>query len=72
MMQRIGLTDLPRYTGIFWREQVRSRVLCVYRLSPPSLRNQLSTRMEYLIQGLGFWNGASCHLIVKRLFANFT
>jgi hypothetical protein len=54
------------------REQVRSRALCVYVLPRRcQLSNQLSARMERLIQRLGFWNGGSCHLIVKRLFANF-
>jgi hypothetical protein len=35
-----------------------------------SLRNQLSMRMECLIQRQEFGNGGSCHLIVKLLFAN--
>ena len=47
---------------------------CALRLrfafSDSSLRNQ-SARMECLIQELGLWNGGSCHLIVKGLFANF-
>jgi hypothetical protein len=42
-----------------------------FATSDTSLRNQLSTHMECLIQELGFWNGSSCHLIVKRLFPKF-
>jgi hypothetical protein len=54
------------------REQVRSRGPRLrLTTADASLRNQLSTRMECLIQWLGFWNGGSCHLIVKGLFANF-
>jgi hypothetical protein len=71
MMPRIGLTRCnrpPLYTGA-------GSLPCALHLrfatSDASLRNQLSTRMECLIHGLGFWNGGSCHLIVKRLFANF-
>ena len=42
---------------------------CALRLrfafSDSSLRNQLSARMECLIQGLGLWNGAVVTYLLK-------